>query len=70
MNESGFTHVSLGNHEFDLSVQVLLDRLKEVQFTVLNSNIRGIEGENACRFKMTRRSCSISRCIQSPTVWW
>eukprot|EP01127_Copromyxa_protea_P019092 TRINITY_DN6119_c0_g1_i1.p1 TRINITY_DN6119_c0_g1~~TRINITY_DN6119_c0_g1_i1.p1 ORF type:complete len:529 (+),score=95.39 TRINITY_DN6119_c0_g1_i1:228-1814(+) len=45
MNECGFTHVSLGNHEFDLSVQVLLERLKEIKATVLNSNIRGIEDD-------------------------
>lgn len=47
MNECGFTHVSLGNHEFDLSVQVLLERLQEIQATVLNSNIRGIDGGNS-----------------------
>ena len=32
MNKIGFTHCSIGNHEFDLSVKTLLQRIHEAKF--------------------------------------
>jgi hypothetical protein len=43
MNQVGFTHACLGNHEFDMSVKVLVDRLAEMQFKVVNSNIHPLK---------------------------
>jgi 2',3'-cyclic-nucleotide 2'-phosphodiesterase (5'-nucleotidase family) len=43
MNTIGFTHVSLGNHEFDFGLKILTQRLKESQFTVLNTNVTGLD---------------------------
>eukprot|EP01122_Echinamoeba_exundans_P010870 TRINITY_DN4161_c0_g1_i2.p1 TRINITY_DN4161_c0_g1~~TRINITY_DN4161_c0_g1_i2.p1 ORF type:complete len:753 (+),score=124.79 TRINITY_DN4161_c0_g1_i2:328-2259(+) len=43
MNQVGFTHACLGNHEFDMSVKVLVDRLAEMQFKVVNSNIHHLK---------------------------
>lgn len=42
MNKVGFTHVCLGNHEFELSVGVLIDRLKEMKAKIINTNIHGL----------------------------
>jgi 2',3'-cyclic-nucleotide 2'-phosphodiesterase (5'-nucleotidase family) len=43
---AGITHVSLGNHEADLQINVLKDRLDELSrrgsITVLNSNVSGL----------------------------
>jgi len=44
MNRIGFTHTCLGNHEFELSVSNLIDRVKESKFKVINTNIKDIPG--------------------------
>jgi len=47
---AGITHVSLGNHEADLQINVLKDRLNELgrrgSVTVLNSNISGLSRQS------------------------
>lgn len=43
MNQVGFTHACLGNHEFDMSVKTLVDRLSEMTFKVVNSNIKPLK---------------------------
>ena len=47
---AGITHVSLGNHEADLQINVLKDRLTELgrrgSVTVLNSNISGLSRQS------------------------
>lgn len=47
---AGITHVSLGNHEADLKINVLKDRLNELgrrgSVTVLNSNITGLSRQS------------------------
>ena len=57
---SGITHVSLGNHEADLPLNVIKDRLGELsqrgRITVLNSNVSGL-GRHSNEMDVVKSSC-------------
>ena len=40
LNRVGVTHVCFGNHEFDVGMEALAERLKQSQFTWINSNMQ------------------------------
>jgi 2',3'-cyclic-nucleotide 2'-phosphodiesterase (5'-nucleotidase family) len=44
MNQVGFDYVGVGNHEFDLSVSNMLQRIKQSKFKWINTNINTLEG--------------------------
>eukprot|EP00547_Thalassionema_nitzschioides_P009719 CAMPEP_0194225346 /NCGR_PEP_ID=MMETSP0156-20130528/39400_1 /TAXON_ID=33649 /ORGANISM="Thalassionema nitzschioides, Strain L26-B" /LENGTH=988 /DNA_ID=CAMNT_0038957263 /DNA_START=101 /DNA_END=3063 /DNA_ORIENTATION=- len=43
MGASGITHVSLGNHETDIPMEGLAERIKESSFSWVNSNMRSLD---------------------------
>ena len=43
MNEVGFTHAVLGNHEDDVPTAALRERLRELRATLLDTNVRGLD---------------------------
>ena len=45
MNQIGYDAVTLGNHEFDYGMEVLMDRVKQLNCPVVCSNFTGPEGE-------------------------
>jgi 2',3'-cyclic-nucleotide 2'-phosphodiesterase (5'-nucleotidase family) len=61
---AGITHVSLGNHEADLQINVLKDRLGELSrrgsVTVLNSNISGLSRHSQDHDVVTSECKSVS----------
>lgn len=42
MNNLGFQYCSIGNHESDVKIHALADRIKESKFTWINSNMVGL----------------------------
>lgn len=45
MNMVGITHVCLGNHEFDVPLKSLKERIQESSFLWINSNMRTLDDE-------------------------
>jgi hypothetical protein len=78
LNAIGFTHVSLGNHEFDLSLEVLLNRIPEVQCPVLTSNIRSkVNKHNLIGVSCCVASSGLTfswhcrlRFVLGQPIWW
>ncbi|KAL7506312.1 hypothetical protein ACHAXN_003616, partial [Cyclotella atomus] len=60
LRSAGVTHVSLGNHEADLTLPVLKDRLDELRhrgkLVVLNSNVCGL-GRHAKEYDIVSSNC-------------
>ena len=53
MSACQITHVSIGNHECDVPISALPDRIRESSFTWVNSNMRqldGIIGVETCQY--------------------
>jgi 5'-nucleotidase / UDP-sugar diphosphatase len=54
MNAVPISYVTFGNHEFDLELQDLQERLNESTFTYVNSNVHLLKGDIAGRFYQTQ----------------